>query len=84
MGKLYWLSNINATLFKEIIMKINVGTIDRIIRAVIGLVLIGLAATGTIGLWGWVGVVLLLTGVFSFCPLYAMLGMSTCPMKKND
>lgn len=65
-------------------MKINVGTIDRILRAVVGLVLIALAATGTVGVWGWIGVVPLLTAAFSFCPLYAMLGMSTCPMKKSD
>lgn len=65
-------------------MKINVGTIDRILRALVGLVLIGLAATGTVGVWGWIGVVPLLTAVFSFCPLYAMLGLNTCPMKKSD
>ena len=38
-------------------MKSNVGGIDRILRIVLGLVLIGLAATGTVGLWGWIGVV---------------------------
>ncbi|MDE1929332.1 MAG: DUF2892 domain-containing protein, partial [Burkholderiales bacterium] len=47
-----------------------------------GLVLVALAALGQIGLWGWIGLVPLLTGALSFCPLYTMLGMSTCPMKK--
>lgn len=63
-------------------MKSNVGGIDKILRIVAGLVLIVLAATGMVGAWGWVGVVPLLTGLFNFCPAYAMLGMNTCPMKK--
>ncbi|MBI2286196.1 MAG: hypothetical protein A2W81_01150 [Betaproteobacteria bacterium RIFCSPLOWO2_12_61_14] len=63
-------------------MKTNVGNIDRILRIVAGLVLIALAATGIIGIWGWIGIVPLLTGIFRFCPAYALLGMSTCPMKK--
>jgi hypothetical protein len=63
-------------------MKANVGTVDRILRIVVGLVLIGLSAMGTIGVWGWIGVVPLVTGLFSFCPLYTMLGMNTCSAKK--
>ena len=63
-------------------MKTNVGNIDRILRIVAGLVLIALAATGIIGIWGWIGIVPLLTGIFRFCPAYALLGMSTCPTKK--
>ena len=63
-------------------MKINVGTIDRSLRIVAGLALIALTATGTIGVWGWIGVVPLLTGIFKFCPAYAIFGMSTCPMNK--
>ncbi|MDE2117611.1 MAG: DUF2892 domain-containing protein [Betaproteobacteria bacterium] len=65
-------------------MKINEGTIDRALRVVVGLVLIGLAATGTIGVWGWIGVLPLLTGAIGFCPGYAIFGMSTCPMQKKD
>ncbi|MDH2916514.1 MAG: DUF2892 domain-containing protein [Gallionella sp.] len=64
-------------------MKINVGSTDRILRIVVGLVLVGLAATGTVGVWGWIGIVPLITGVFKFCPAYAMFGMSTCPMEKK-
>jgi hypothetical protein len=63
-------------------MKVNEGTIDRTLRVVVGLVLIGLAATGTVGAWGWIGVLPLLTGAFGFCPAYAIFGMNTCPMKK--
>lgn len=64
-------------------MKCNVGTIDRTLRAVVGITLITLAATGVIGMWGWIGVAPLLTAIFSFCPAYTLLGMQTCPMKKE-
>ena len=63
-------------------MKLNVGSLDRTLRIVAGLTLIGLAATGTVGAWGWIGLVPLLTGVVGFCPVYPLLGMNTCPMKK--
>ena len=59
-------------------MKINVGGADRIARIVVGLVLIGLTLAGQIGVWGWIGVVPLLTGIFKFCPAYFLFGMSTC------
>ena len=65
-------------------MKANVGGIDRIARVVVGLVLIALAATGTVGVWGWIGVVPLLTGLIRWCPLYPLLGISSCPLKKNN
>ena len=64
-------------------MQTNVGNIDRILRAVIGLALIALTWAGTIGVWGWIGVVPLLTAALGFCPLYTMLGFSSCPMKKT-
>ncbi len=63
-------------------MKSNTGGIDRALRIIVGLALIGLAATGTVGMWGWIGVVPLLTGIFGFCPAYTLLGINTCPMKK--
>lgn len=63
-------------------MKLNVGGLDRILRIVVGLVLIALAATGTVGWWGWLGVIPLLTGAFRFCPLYPLLGVSTCSVRK--
>ena len=61
--------------------KTNVGGIDRVLRIAAGLVLIGLTLMGTIGPWGWIGVVLLATGVLSTCPLYSIIGLNTCPMK---
>jgi hypothetical protein len=64
-------------------MKANVGGIDRILRIVVGIALIALAATGTVGAWGWIGVVPLVTGLFKFCPFYPLLGMSTCPLEKK-
>jgi len=63
-------------------MKVNEGTIDRVLRVIAGLALITLAATGTIGVWGWIGVLLLVTGAIGFCPAYTIFGTSTCPMKK--
>jgi membrane-associated protease RseP (regulator of RpoE activity) len=60
------------------IMKANVGGIDKIARVIVGLILVSLAALGVVGVWGWIGVVPLLTGLFNFCPLYPLLGISTC------
>jgi hypothetical protein len=61
----------------------NVGGLDRTIRITMGLALIAAAATGTIGLWGWVGVVPLLTGSLGWCPPYSLLGLNTCSVKKT-
>ena len=62
-------------------MKRNVGNLDRIIRIAIGLVLAGLALTGSIGLWGYLGIIPLLAGVVGNCPVYTLLGISTCKNK---
>lgn len=64
-------------------MKMNVGGVDRILRIVVGLVLIGLTLAGQIGVWGWIGLLPLLTGLFRFCPAYTLFGMDTCPMDKK-
>lgn len=56
----------------------NVGNVDRTIRIVAGLILIGLAATGTVGIWGWLGVLPLAAGIVGWCPPYSMLGINTC------
>jgi hypothetical protein len=63
-------------------MKANIGSADRIIRIVIGIALIAGAASGQIGVWGWIGIVPLATGIFRFCPAYRLLGMDTCRIKK--
>jgi hypothetical protein len=62
-------------------MKSNVGGIDRVLRIVVGLALIALTLTGTIGVWGWIGLVPLATAAMGFCPLYTVLGFSSCPVK---
>ncbi|MBC7207650.1 MAG: DUF2892 domain-containing protein [Methyloversatilis sp.] len=64
-------------------MKSNVGGIDKILRIVVGVALIALAAMGQIGVWGYIGVVPLLTGLFNFCPVYPLLGISTCGIRKD-
>ena len=65
-------------------MKPNEGTIDRALRVAVGILLLALAYTGTIGMWGWIGVVPLLTGLIGWCPLYTVLGINTCPMKQAE
>lgn len=64
-------------------MKVNVGGLDRAVRIIVGLVLIGLTLNHTIGVWGWIGVVPLATGLFKTCPIYAIFGFSTCPMNRK-
>ncbi len=62
-------------------MKVNMGGIDRTLRIVVGLALIVMAVTGTIGVWGWIGVVPVLTAIVGYCPAYAPFGFSTCAKK---
>lgn len=59
--------------------KTNVGGIDRVLRIVLGLVLITLVFVGPQTPLGWIGLVPLLTGLLRTCPLYSLLGMNTCP-----
>ncbi|BDW12321.1 membrane protein [Polynucleobacter sp. SHI8] len=59
-------------------MKCNVGRIDRVLRISVGLILVGLAASNVVGVWGWIGIVPLATGLFKFCPLYPILGINSC------
>jgi hypothetical protein len=65
-------------------MKCNVGGIDRVLRIAVGLVLVGLAASNFVGVWGWIGVVPLATGLFRFCPLYLILRINSCGKGCND
>ena len=67
-------------------MKKNVGTLDRIIRLIVAALFAVLYFTGTVcGTFGLVllvlGIVFALTALISFCPIYAMFGMRTCPKK---
>ncbi len=59
-------------------MKCNLGGIDRTLRIIVGIVLVALAGNGTIGWWGWLGVIPLATGIIRFCPAYSILGMNSC------
>jgi len=63
-------------------MKVNEGVADRAFRIIVGLALIGLAVTGTIGAWGWIGIMPVLTGALGVCPAYSIFGINTCPVKK--
>jgi len=64
-------------------MKANVGSIDRIIRIAVGIALLALLfiLPGNERWWGLIGLVPLATGLFSVCPAYSLLGMSTCPLR---
>lgn len=58
-------------------MSSNEATWDRLLRVVAGLVLIALTVGGMIGVWGWLGLVLVVTGAIGWCPIYAVLGLKT-------
>lgn len=61
------------------LLSINVGILDRALRISAGMLAITLAARGSNGYWGYVGAMLLLTGVVGNCLAYSLLGFSTCP-----
>ncbi len=56
----------------------NVGTADRVVRVLLGLGLLSLAVVGPKTPWGYVGLVPLAIGIFGFCPIYRVVGVSTC------
>jgi hypothetical protein len=59
-------------------MTANVGNVDRMLRIGLGILLIVLTLMGTIGIWGWLGLVLIGTGFMRFCPAYRLFGFKTC------
>jgi hypothetical protein len=61
----------------------NEGSLDRILRVVVGIVLISLVFIGPQTPWGWIGVVPLLTGLIGWCPIYSLFGFRTCPMTQR-
>ena len=63
-------------------MKVNVGSADKVLRVVAGIVIIGLGVAYK-SWWGVIGVVPLLTAAVGFCPLYTLLGVSTCKVKRG-
>ncbi|CUA83255.1 MULTISPECIES: YgaP family membrane protein [Gulbenkiania] len=64
-------------------MKRNIGALDRALRIVAGLILLSLVFVGPQTPWGWIGLVLLATGLIGWCPPYALLGINTCSAKKS-
>ncbi len=62
----------------------NVGGIDKILRIVVGLVLLSLVFIGPQTIWGWAGIVPLFTGLFGICPLYKIIGLNTCPLSSKN
>lgn len=62
-------------------MKSNVGTIDRVIRIILGLGLISLVFIGPQTPWGYIGIVPIITALVGFCPAYTLLGLRTCPVR---
>ena len=62
-------------------MKVNVGTIDRVARVIIGIAIVG-AGIFYQSAWGAIGLVPVFTAAFGFCPVYVPLGVSTCPIQK--
>jgi len=63
------------------LLKVNEHPVERVARVVLGGGLVAMAAMGTIGVWGYIGVVPLLTGALGSCPIYTLFGLSTCPVK---
>ena len=61
----------------------NEGTIDRVLRIIVGAILIALVFVGPQTPWGWIGVIPLVTGFVGWCPAYRLLGLRTCPVEKG-
>ena len=74
---------LDINIWRNTTMTVNEGALDRALRVMAGLALIALTLTHVIGVWGWIGVVPLVAGAVGFCPLYAVLGIRTCPIRKN-
>lgn len=61
---------------------LNEHPVERVLRVALGLALVVLAGMGTIGVWGYIGIVPIVTGLSGRCPIYSVLGVSTCPTAK--
>ena len=76
-----------STTIKGEIMSTNMGGLDRMLRAIVGLVLINLSYTGMFASWAWAGylaaAVLLGTAAIGWCPPYALFGWNTCDVKSK-
>lgn len=63
-------------------MPTNEGNLDRALRVIAGAGILSLAFIGPQTAWGYVGLVPLITGLVGYCPLYSLLGLNTCPVKR--
>lgn len=62
----------------------NEGTIDRVLRVALGLAVLSLVFMGPESAWGWVGLVPLVTGLVGVCPVYSILGINTCSIRRDS
>ncbi len=65
-------------------MVTNVGTIDRALRIIVGIGLLSLVFVGPQTLWGWLGLIPLVTAFLGFCPAYTLFGIRTCPVQPGS
>lgn len=63
-------------------MSRNAGNLDRVLRVIVGVALIAGTLLGVLGAWAWVGLVPIATAAAGWCPLYALLGLNTCPARR--
>ncbi|MBK7876271.1 MAG: DUF2892 domain-containing protein [Planctomycetes bacterium] len=64
-------------------MPVNEHPVERVLRVAVGLAAVSLVFVGPQTAWGWLGLVPVFTGIFGSCPLYTLLGFSTCPMRST-
>lgn len=80
---MYWTAMMNGFFSPRDFFSENIGQFERIMRVVVGLILVSLAFIGPKNPWFLLGVVPLLTGMLGWCPPYQLLGISTCRVKSN-
>jgi hypothetical protein len=74
-----------STIWQEIEMVWkNEGTVDRVLRVIVGLAVLSLVFVGPETAWGWLGLVPLVTGLVGTCPLYSILGVNTCGIPRGS
>lgn len=66
------------------VLCVNEHPAERVVRVLIGVALVGAAASGALGSWAYLGVVPVVTGLLGNCPLYTLLGISTCPVRASS
>lgn len=67
----------------EKILPTNEGTVDRVLRVVAGVAILSLVFVGPQTPWGWLGLIPLVTGIVGSCPVYTLLGLRTCPVRRQ-